>query len=132
MKKFKILFAFALVAIATTVTLSSFSGKAEAKQTAAIEKKADVKPFAIVTLYFNTVTGQWQPNDPGATCGGNSKFCRLQYDDTGVASDPEDIAIAAAAAYSSAGYLPDSRTSASVNVSNGASGTVTVTIFEKS
>lgn len=131
MKKFKILFAFALVAIATTVTLSSFSGKAEAKQNAAIEKKADVKPFAIVTLYFNTVTGQWQASDPGATCGGNSKFCRLQYDNTGVSSSPSTIAAAAASAYSSAGYLPDARTQEDVIVSNGSGGNVTVTIFEK-
>lgn len=129
MKRFKIVAALALAAIVTTVSLSSFSGKEEAKAPVAIEKKADVKPFTIVTLFYHG-PNDWQTSPvSGATCGVSGTFCSLSYDDTGVTRDPEDIAADAQAAYN----LAANPASGTVQVRATANPTplVTVTIIEK-
>lgn len=120
MKKIKILFAFALVAIATTVTLSSFSGKET--------NKADAKPFAIITKYYNA--GVWQDTPPaGAVCGFSGTFCSLEYDNTGVTRSSSAIIADAQAAYD----LSSNPAGGTVQVRATANPTplVTVTITEK-
>lgn len=123
MKRTKVLAAFGLFAIAAImgiVSLSSFSGKAEAKV-------PEVKKFDPITLFYHGA-GNWQETPPqGVTCGSEGMLCSITYNDATVNRTPEEIADDVEDLYNLA-----SSSGSTIPIDNGNGGTVTVTVFERS
>lgn len=125
MKRKNVFAAFGLLAIAAImgiVSLSSFTGKGEAKV-------PEAKKFQTVVLFYDG--SEWVEDDQGSNCNANGAFCRLEYNDATVnpSRTPADIAADAQALY--APTISNTPTSGTVQVANGNGGFVTVTIFEK-
>lgn len=130
MKRTKVLAAFGLFAIAAImgiVSLSSFSGKAEAKV-------PEVKVFTPVELYFDN--GVWVEDNPGADCGFNGAICSGAFErDASITRSDAQILNDAASKYAALGHLTNPAINSDVvqvgKTSVSDPNTVAVTITER-
>lgn len=123
----------AIVAIMSVVTLSSFSGKAEAKTPAA--KAVEAKVFTPVLKFYDA--GDWLTTNPNNNCGGESIICSGSFDrPAGATLSDDDILEAARLKYIADGHLANTSVQSfvvTVAASTGANPImVDVTITERS